>query len=132
MWRCSYTCCFFFFFFSLGRGTEFLCCRRRRGTGLLVLVPTLWLLYHLFPIVEILVALASVLSSPIPATSGPAHTHMLDRPGRVAPCLTRLKTFLVLREVMGWGFSIYRIKLSHLLLSPGRDREETFSPWDYH
>lgn len=91
-----------------------------------MLVPTLWLLYHLFPIVEILVALASGLASPIPATSGPAHTHMLDRPGRVAPCLTRLKTFLVLREVMGWGFSIYRVKLSHLLLSPGRDREETF------
>ena len=53
---------------------------------------------------------------------------MLDRPGRVAPCLTRLKTLLVLREVVGWGFSIYRIKLSHLLLSPGRGREETFFP----
>lgn len=83
------------------------------------------------PIVEIPVA--SSLASPIPATSGPAHAHMLDRPGRVAPCLTRVMTFLVLREVMGWGFSIYRIKLSHLLLSPGMvGKRLFFFPWDYH
>lgn len=64
-------------------------------------VPVLWPLYHLFPIGEIPKALAFGFASPIPVTSGPTHTHTLDRPGRAAPCLTRLKMLLVLREVVG-------------------------------
>lgn len=76
------------------------------GGGRLVFV-SIQSFHHLFPIVEIPLALASGLASPIPATSGSAHTHTLDRPGRVAPCLTRLKMLLVPRQVVGCGVSMY-------------------------
>lgn len=75
------TCWFFFSFFALGRDVEFPFDEKGQW-GLACPCSVLWPLYHLFPVVEIPVALASGLASPTPATLGSAHTHTLDRPGQ--------------------------------------------------